>query len=56
MIVIPDRDMPKTCGECPCLHQNPPYYCKALKDKLWISPSPRNRRPKWCPLKEGRQA
>ena len=50
MLIIPDREMPKCCAECPCLHHSPPLYCQALKGKTWIVPTPYLNRPKWCPL------
>ena len=55
MIIIPDRPMPKTCAECPCLHQEKPLYCKARTDRLWKVPQATMGRPKWCPLKEGKR-
>lgn len=53
MIII-DRPMPKTCGECPCLNHNL-HYCQALTDKTWKVPQVMMARPKWCPLREGKK-
>ena len=55
MIIIPDRQMPKTCAECPCLdHQL--RYCRARADGYWTVPQTYIARPKWCPLKEVKKA
>ena len=55
MIIIPDRPMPRSCAECPCLNHNL-NYCQARTDKAWRVPQVAPGRPKWCPLREGKKA